>query len=107
MAELTPFDKVHRRLAGLGIRLECHPGEYRVNWKGGKEAEWAYFENLGDATARGEDMAAERPLQPPVSSRRRRYGKPVYRTAKAYFKAIRKAHNKTLWAGTVGKIITH
>jgi hypothetical protein len=103
MSDLSPFEIAHRRLAHLGVRLERLPGEYRVNWVGGKEVEWAYYEDLASATTRGEEMAAERLLKPLGGGRRRRHGKPVYRTQKAYLTAIRKLHNRRLWAGR-GKI---
>jgi hypothetical protein len=103
MTDPTPFDTERSRLRRLGVVLERLPGEYKVNWQGGKEADWCYFEELGGAAARGAEMALERPLQPPVAGRRRRKGKPVYRSPKAYLKAMRKAHNRRLWA-TIGKI---
>jgi hypothetical protein len=67
------------------------PREYRINSAGGKEAD-------------GEEEAALRPLEPPMGGRRRRHGKPVYRSAKAYLKAQRKQHNRRLRAGVVGKV---
>ena len=101
---LTPFETAHRRLKLLGVAIERLPGEYRVRPSGGKESEWEGFESLPEAQARGDEFAAQRPLPQPTGGRRRRRRKPVYRTARAWMKAQRKAHNRKLWA-VIGKII--
>jgi hypothetical protein len=61
MTELTPFELAHRRLRGLGVTLERLPGEYRVMGTWQAEADRAYFETLGEAVARGEELASQRP----------------------------------------------
>lgn len=40
---------VKARLAGMGMTVTCTDGEYRVNFKGGKEATAYYTDSLSDA----------------------------------------------------------
>jgi hypothetical protein len=83
MGEPSLHEIARSRLRHLGVVLQLwNAVEYRVNYAGGKEADWAYFDVLGDAITHGEGLAALRPLQPPVASKRRGRGKPVYRTAR-------------------------
>jgi len=110
MLEPTPFEIAHRRLRLLGVELKRFPGEYpdeyRTGYHGSNEDGWAGFEGLEAAVAHGEALAAAKPLATPASGKRRRRGKPVYRTVKAALKAKRKAHARIRWAAVFGKIIS-
>ena len=56
----TPLrvDTVAAELRALGITLESRPGEYRVNFRNGKEDTACYTEDLKEALAAGRAMAA-------------------------------------------------
>jgi hypothetical protein len=107
MNEPTPFELAHRRLHLIGLTLEWSPGEgefeYRVKPIGSPEAAWVNFGTLEAAVAHGDEIAAQRPLAQPAGVGRKRRGKLIYRSPKAYLKALRRRHNRRLWAGR-GKI---
>jgi hypothetical protein len=52
-------------LSRLGVTIASQPGEYRVNWRGGKEATAYYTDDLADALATGRGMAGRVPPPPP------------------------------------------
>jgi hypothetical protein len=102
MNEPTAFEIAHRRLHLLGLKLEWSPGEgefeYRVKPIGAPEATWVHFGTLEAAVAHGDEMAAQRSAMQVAGPGRRRRGKIIYRSAKAWMKAQRKRHNR-IWAG--------
>jgi hypothetical protein len=73
----TPLDDVRFRITLAAMTRRRMPGEYPAL-----------------------KVVADRPLHPVGA---RRIHKPVYLNAKAYFRAVRKRHNRRLWA-TLGKI---
>ena len=52
------FPDVQAELRALGIRLDCLPGEYRVNVAAGSAATAYFTESLEDALQEGRRMAA-------------------------------------------------
>ena len=70
MDEPNPFDTGRARLAKLGIKLVRLPGEYRVGYATAGEAGAEFFETVGEAIARGDELATLRPLEPPAVRRR-------------------------------------
>ena len=52
-------------LRACGMQIISKPGEYRVNYRGGKEATAYYTDDLADALSTGKIMA-ETPPAPPL-----------------------------------------
>ena len=71
-------------LGVLGVLIERRPAEYRVNYRGGREASARYADTLADAIAEGARMAAERPTSPP----------PIYRPRGITKRAYVRRHNR-------------
>ena len=100
----TPLrlDMVAAELRALGITLESRPGEYRVNFRNGKEDTACYTEDLQEALVTGRAMAAmtasDQPAQtsPGVSGRRRR--RPRRMTPKAQRRRMIRQHNRRMRA---------
>jgi hypothetical protein len=93
------------RLAAFGVLIERRPGEFRVNYRGGKETTARYADSFAEAVAAGFQMAAERPEPPTPTARPRRASRRAFvrrhnrrwgarqhvRAAKEHAKAERRA----------------
>jgi len=71
------------RLAAFGVLIETRPGEFRVNYRGGKDSTARYADTFAEAVAAGFQMAAERP-EP---------SKPTARPRRASRRALVRRHN--------------
>ncbi len=60
------FQAAAADLRQLGLVIESHPGEYRVNYRHGDEATAYYTDDLTDALATGFVMAQQAPPEPPL-----------------------------------------
>ena len=90
------FPDVQAKLRALGVRLDCLPGEYRVNVAAGGTATAYFTESLEDALQEGRRMAAAYAQYRTQSSckpamRRRR---PKLMTAAARHRRRIRAHNR-------------
>ena len=66
-------------LKACGMQIASQPGEYRVNYRGGREATAYYTDDLADALSTGKIMAQTPPAPPepplgPVGRRNSRRG---------------------------------
>ena len=68
------FNDLRTKFRRLGVDLQKRPGEYTVGYIGPSKPE--AFERLDEAVARGEELAAARPVQPPICRRRGLRGVP-------------------------------
>jgi hypothetical protein len=85
----SPFETATIELRALGITLARLPGEYEVNFRGGRDETAQRAETLAQALQLGRTMAADR-LPPSTPDRRRR--RPPRMTAKAVNRRRRRAH---------------
>jgi hypothetical protein len=101
------FETAVAELRAGGVQLDTPPGEYRVNYRGGKP-ETAYFtDDLADAIEHGRAMAAARaadqaaPTTPESTQRapRRKWHKKM--TPKAQRRRLIRQHNRRLRARAI------
>jgi hypothetical protein len=109
MVDPTPpslFEAAVAELRAGGVQLDTPPGEYRVNYRGGKP-ETAYFtDDLADAIEHGRAMAAARAADQaattPESTQRaprRKWHKKM--TPKAQRRRLIRQHNRRLRARAI------
>ena len=100
----TPLrlDAVAAELRAIGITLESHPGEYRVNFRNGKEDTACYTEDLQEALAAGRAMAAmavsDRTGQTVHAATGKWRRRPRRMTAKAQRRRMIRKHNQQMRA---------
>jgi hypothetical protein len=93
----SPFDVAAAGLARLGITLRRLPGQYRVNYRNGRDATAQTADTLEEAITLGLGLVVARDQQQATRAKRvRRCFRP--RTAKAYNRWLRKKHNRRLRA---------
>jgi hypothetical protein len=101
----TPLrlDTVAAELRAIGITLESRPGEYRVNFRNGKEDTACYAEDLQEALAAGRVMAVaivpDQTIIPAAKGKWRR--RPRRITPKAQRRRMILKHNRRMRARAI------
>ena len=85
----SPFELATAELRALDMTIARLPGEYMVNFRGGRDETAQRAETIDQALQLGRAMAAERPAASTPVRRRRR---PLRMTAKAVNRRRRRAH---------------
>lgn len=103
----TPLrlDAVAAELRAIGITLESRPGEYRVNFRNGKEDTACYTEGLQEALAAGRAMAAtavsDQTGQTVPAATRKWRRRPRRMTSKAQRRRMIRKHNRRMRARAI------
>ncbi len=76
-------------LARYRVQIVSQPGEYAVNYRGGKEADAFRTEDLAEALAYGRQLAFRPPQKPPAPPVKRLHRKTIIRRHNRKMAAIR------------------
>jgi hypothetical protein len=98
MTDPASFELATIELRALGITLRRLPGEYEVNFRGGRDETARRAETIEEAVQLGRAMTADRvPAATPARRRRR----PLRMTAKAVNRRRRLAHLRRMLARAI------